>query len=422
MFRNLWLLLLVALLPACNGEHKQSAPPPGGGEQKKNEAELAFTTLSKKAATSLKIQTQPPRIDEVQEHLALPGWIMAKPGHEVSVTAPAAGYVRLASKSNQVPAVGQTLAPDQELFRLEPVFSPAEQIQMAALKRSVESELTKAKVSLKVAQSEWQRAKDLVEQKLRGQQELDLAKKALDHASEELDAAKDKQKLFDQPAMPIRTPRAGQVLAVHASPGQYVAAAAPLVTIIDLDPAWLRVPVPESDLPQVLDSAPVLVQAKKAPSHEKPAVSYSFSKAQQFLEAKPVWRAPFVDAGKHSVDFHYVLPQRSKDSPAWAKDQLVTVHLPLSRRQRESVVPYSAIVLDIHGNSWLYLERTSPKPDEHRYLRRRVEVGAGLPDGIVVRPSLSGEDRVVTNGAAALFSREFHFPPNQPAQEVDDDD
>lgn len=420
--RKFWPLLAILCLPACEGEAKKEAPAPVV-QKPKSEAELAFISLAEKAVKSLEIRTQAPRIDDVQEYLALPGWIMAAPGHEVIVTAPAAGYVRMASEMGHVPAVGEAVGLDTELFRLEPVSSPAEQIQIAALKRGVESELAKAKVSLKVAHSEWERLKVLVEQKLRGQQELDLAKKTVDHAGEELAAATDKQKLFDQPALPIRAPRAGKVVMVHANPGQYVAAAAPLVTVLDLKPAWLRVPVPEFELAQVDGSAPVQVIAKHMPAAKNKTLAYPYDKDKQFVQATPVGRSPVVEPGKHSVEFHYELaPLPSLSAPAWSKDQLVTVNVPLNRRQRETVVPYSAIVLDIHGSAWIYLDRTPPKSHEHRYQRRRIEVGAALPEGIVIRPSLAREDQVVTHGSAALFSAEFHFPPGQTPQDIDDDD
>jgi len=40
-----------------------------------------------------------------------------------------------------------------------------------------------------------------------------------------------------------------------------------------------------------------------------------------------------------------------------------------------------------------------------------VELGAPAGDDVAVRPGLSRGTRVVTAGAAALFSREFHRPP-----------
>src|SRR5438128_11079632 len=93
-------ILLVACaflvgLSACRRE-SNTAPPPRR-EEPRNESDLALVTISPEAYKSLGIQAQPIKTGPVQEHLALTGWIMAKQGHEVTLTAPVAGYVRLSA-------------------------------------------------------------------------------------------------------------------------------------------------------------------------------------------------------------------------------------------------------------------------------------------------------------------------------------
>src|SRR5205807_3582505 len=106
------------------------------------------------------------------------------------------------------------------------------------------------------------------------------------------------------------------------------------------------------------------------------------------------------------------LMQPAPERGLFAKDQMVSVYVPLGRQTRESVVPYGAVVFDAHGGSWIYLDRTASKDGEHRYERRRVDLGPTVGDGVVViRPALSDADRVVTAGAGLLFSREFHKTP-----------
>ena len=73
-------------------------------------------------------------------------------------------------------------------------------------------------------------------------------------------------KLFAMASLSIKTPLPGMGLQVHVAPGQYVSAAAPLVTVIDLNPIWIRVPVPEIDLPVIDPRASVDVIAKN-PNH-----------------------------------------------------------------------------------------------------------------------------------------------------------
>jgi RND family efflux transporter MFP subunit len=410
MPRSCARLLLTLLAVATVGCRSQApaASSKAAPERKKQESDLAYITISKKAYQSLGIQTQTIKSRPVQERLTLTGWIMAKPGHEVTVTAPAAGYVRLPKGQNRAPTAGERVTAEQGLLVLEPVLTPVDQIQLAALKRGVESELAKAKSSLQTATAENQRIRDLHAQKLRSEQDVEQAQKALDHAKEDLAAAQDKLKLFVTSNIPLRAPRAGAVLALHASPGQYVAAAAPVVTVIDMQPVWVRVPVPEFDLSRIVADQNVAVTLRQ---------TSEVSKTAEVYPARPSGRVTQVDPVRHTADFWYEL-DAGKQAAGFFKDQMVSVHVPTGKKQPVLVVPYAAVVFDTHGNGWLYLDRTAESDTLHRFVRQRVQLGAPIEDGLIVRAELADSERVVTAGAAVLFSREFH---KTPVADEDDD-
>ena len=102
MFRSGFLgLVATSLLAGCTGPPSNVAP---ATEKPKPEGDLAFTNLTKKAYAKLEIKTQKLVIEDQQERLALTGWIMAKPGREVMLTAPTAGvYFK---KGRQPPIAG----------------------------------------------------------------------------------------------------------------------------------------------------------------------------------------------------------------------------------------------------------------------------------------------------------------------------
>jgi len=102
----------------------------------------------------------------------------------------------------------------------------------------------------------------------------------------------------------------------------------------------------------------------------------------------------------------------------FVKDQMVSVHMPAGKKQPALVVPYAAVVFDTHANGWLYLDRTAESDKLHRFVRQRVQLGAPVDDGLIVRAELADGARVVTAGAAVLFSREFH---KTPVADEDDD-
>lgn len=411
--------LLAALLSGCGQTPGATPPPARAPEKPKVEGDLAFTTLRKEDAAALKIRSEPvkprgkgqqaplPWVGEVQERLQLTGWVMAPQGKEVTVTAPVAGYVRLPPKGDGATVVaGRPATAGQELFTMQPVLTPLEAVQLAMLKRGVEGELKKATAGLELAKIERKRTLDLFQQKIKQRQDVDLAETKLKYAEEDLTVAKDKLERFQNPDVPIVAPRAGTVLAVTVSPGQYVPAAAPLVTIADLSTLWVRVQVPESDLPYVDRSRAVEVMQRNGDG----------GRERSSLQARPVALVPVVDAARHTADMIYEL--KPPQDVVLAKDQMVTVLVPVGRQRLESVVPYSAIIYDAHGGAWLYVDRTE-KPNVQRYERRRVELGAGVDGGVVVRagqePALRADERVVTEGAALLFSREFHKTPVHPA-------
>jgi cobalt-zinc-cadmium efflux system membrane fusion protein len=430
-----WLAAPVLLTALAAGCGPGPAKPPAAVEKPKVEADLGRTTLSAPAARSLKIHSEPLHSQHVQEQTQLTGWVMACQGHEVTITAPVAGYVREPSKAADAPVAGLPVQKDQELFLIEPVLSPLEQIQLSALLRGVENELAKARESETAAEKEWLRVKDLYAQKLRGEQDLEQAKARLGHAREDRLAAEDKRKLFADSArgegaalrpVVIRAPRAGTVLAVPVSPGQYVPATAPLVTVADLSKLWVRVPVPESDLPQVRRGYPATAHLKPNGRSRREEISFTL---------QPVAVVPLVDTARHTADLIYELPAEAVRQGIFAKDLMIAVAVPLGepRPEKDLVVPYAAVVFDAYAGAWVYFDLTADGAKEHVYERRRVELGTRIPlaagayrdarDGVVIRLEDKPAGRVVTAGAAALFSREFHKPPVAGSSgPVDDDD
>jgi multidrug efflux pump subunit AcrA (membrane-fusion protein) len=142
------------------------------------------------------------------------------------------------------------------------------------------------------------------------------------------------------------------------------------------------------------------------------------------FKAKPRGLVPLVEPETNVAQMLYELKGSVKGLVA--KDQQVIVYVPMSEKREQTTVPYSAIVFDAYGSSWIYLEKTPPSAKQHVFERRRIELGASRGDEIdVILSGLTKGDNVVTEGAQVLFSREFHKPPvpkGVPKQEVDDDD
>src|SRR5262249_52517258 len=160
-----------------------------------DEASLSRVTLSADQVKSLDLRTEAAASHKVQEQRRLTGWIVAPQGNEVTLTAPVAGYVRDPKKAS-IPLVGTTVEAGKELLSIDPVLTPLEYVQLAALKRTIDGDVRKADESVKVAKAEQERVKELYDKSLRSEQDLEQANAKLALAQEDHKAALDKQKLF----------------------------------------------------------------------------------------------------------------------------------------------------------------------------------------------------------------------------------
>jgi multidrug efflux pump subunit AcrA (membrane-fusion protein) len=424
--------LCLLLLIGCNRSSTStpvpapSPAPASAPEKPKVESELPRTTLPAKSAKSLGIATTQARVRPVQDTLRLTGVIVPPAGYESTITAPLAGVVKL-PPGGSFPIPGRPIVEGQVLFMLEPVLGPAESVQILILKQTVENEKSKAIESETIAKKEYDRQVDLRKVNVSNQQNLDQAHVKWIHAQEDLKTANAKLELFTDHPREIRAPRSGTLMTILVTPGQTVAAAAPLASVIDLSKLWLRVSVPESDLNRINRQQSISVELK-------PTGASGTSLSKHLVQADFVAIVPQVDPIKHTADLFYELAPAPIDrlllqeftsldpvrwcgarpnvmAPFFARDQMFPVAVPLDEKKNECVVPVSAVLYDAYGGTWIYVEQSSSDKTTFTYERRRVELGAVLSDGVVVRPPCKDGERVVSVGAGALFSREFFKVP-----------
>ena len=128
-------------------------------------------------------------------------------------------------------------------------------------------------------------------------------------------------------------------------------AAAPLLTVADLSQLWVRVPIPEHDLARVDRQQPATV------------VLHSTDARAPHIPATPV---ACVAGSTRSPHRRHDL-RASSGSTFLARDQMVTVHVPLDGRREECVVPYAAVIFDAYAGTWIYLDQTTDGAAQHVY-------------------------------------------------------
>ena len=231
------------------------------------------------------------------------------------------------------------------------------------------------------------------------QRQVDEAEAAHSLASKTLDAAITRQTILKKvmgdadsgsvTSIPIVAPSDGVLRTISARKGQSVPSGALLFEILDTSIVWIKVPLPNGDLDSATSAATAEVGKLSAANLSAP------------VTAKKVAAPPSGNLLSSSVDVFYELA--NKDGKL-IPGQRLGVTIPLGESKTRLFVPWSSIVIDIHGNSWVYEELSSRK-----YVRRRVLVEYTLGHDAVLASGPGEGAKIVMTGAMELFGAETGF-------------
>jgi RND family efflux transporter MFP subunit len=380
------VLCLVALAAFGCGKKETKPAPAAKVQNAVTEAQLTSVTLTPDAVKRLGIVTAP-----VESLSSLPtrtvgGEIIVPPGLSLTVSAPVAGRV-LAPESGAPPMPGARVAQGTVLLRLVPLppdLSQAERDHEVAAAR------------LRQAQSEAERTSRLYADRLVSARDNETAQAELTSARATAEAAQSQLRLVrgggglgGLSAIHISAPGTGIMRALHAAPGQTVAAGAPLAEVMRTDRLWVRVPVYAGDANRVRRGAPATVHGLGGPQ------------SGPTLVASPIAAPPSADPSAASVDLYYEVRGGGQLRPG----ERVGVTLPLAgvgTNERGLAVPLTALVRDMSGGSWVY-----ERADSVTFVRRRVEVVRVANGHAILSVGPKRGTQVVTLGSAELFGTEF---------------
>jgi len=396
---RLFPLIIAASLAAVTGCRPPAAgagkaPPPAAVENPVKEGDLATVRLTAEAVTRLGIETAPAERKDLPRSRTVGGEAMAAPGAAVALVAPLAGTVRAVSTA---PVPGAAVKTGETLLILEPLLSPETRASLLASRTEAEGALEGARAQSEAAKLALERAERLLGDKAGSRRAVEEARAHLEVTGAALRAAAARRDLHagllegkgegSPAAVPIPSPLDGQVRKVHAVPGQMVAAGAPLLDVLDTGRSWVRAPVYVGDLAEIDAGGEVRIGIPGDPPGAPSAAG------------RPVPAPPAADPAGSTVDLLYEV---ARGGPRLVPGQRVAVRLPLRGRGDGIVVPWSAVVHDSGGGTWVY-ERTAPGV----FVRRRVGVRfvEGSLASLETGPKPGAE--VVVAGAAELFGTEF---------------
>lgn len=385
-----WALCLQACLcAACQGEGESFRGHKPAKITHAHEGHLSQIELTDAAVKRLAIKTVAVQTRPVTRRRLVGGEIMAPPGRSATLTAPMAGTV-LGPRKGSLPSPGTELSAGQTVLRFSPMITPGQNLQV-----DIQRDLASAETRHDIAQRFAERLEVLGKEGAGDQNAYEMAAADATVAKAELDAARQrkarlsgKNPLAADVTIPIRAPLASVLMRLLVAEGQTVVAGAPLFEVATLARPWVRVPIYVGDLAELDRSKP----GRVLPLGRAPG---AVGVVAHPIDAPAAGRPEIA-----SADLYFQLDSEATDM---VPGQRVRVEVPLrGDGEPRPVVPQAAVLYDLQGGAWSYVDR-----GDHTYERTRIEV-AYVDAGLAVL-SLAPPDGtlVVTDGAAELFGTEF---------------
>lgn len=379
-------------------EKKAEKPPPGAKVDKVvKEEDLSKVTASEKGAERIGLTVGAVAAKSVRRSRVYGGEVMVADGRRIPVTASMAG--NLAAPVGTPLSAGLPVKAGDTLYQLLPLLSPESRITMVGTLATAEGSVKTAEKRVDAARVARNRAKSAAD--FSGNKAaLEAAEEAVKVAEQELDAARVNHAALKKAAgeldkgtaspLPVIAPISGIVRVVSALPGQTVANGAALCEVVDLSEVWVRLPLPVGDADSLLPDAAVsvgrLAGRPVKPVPEKP-----------LPQATPIPAPPSANLLAGTIDLYYKL---SNPKGEFRPGERVGVTVPLNDPETSLTVPWSAVVLDIHGGYWVF-EETAPRT----FYRRRVVVAYTDPTDLktaVLKYDAEDRARAIANGMPEL--------------------
>lgn len=388
----IWAIIVVlAAATGCSGHaDKPKAIAPVAMSNPVKEATLNTLTLTEDAVKRLGIVTIQVGEGNTANGRVYSGEIMTVPGQTVTITAPVAGTLLGTARGNGLQA-GQTVQKGQPIYRL--MILPSEKDLLSA-----REDIAQKEVQFEVVTQKVDRAKKLLEEKAGSLRAVQEAEAELAGIRATLNVARARLELLKGNAsaglannlstLDIEAPVSGRVQRVFSAPAQVVAAAAPIAEIAYTDALWVRVPVYAGDVNRINKTSAASVQLLS-----------DFGGEAKTVTARSIQGPQTADPLNTSVDLYYEISNTGNN---FRPGERVSVNIPYTGNSKGIIIPYAAVVYDIHGNTWVY-EQTAPRV----FVRKRVELERVVKQEAMIKRGLTGGENIVITGTAELFGTEF---------------
>lgn len=360
-----------------------------------SESSLNTVYLNQDSYRKLGIQIAKIKREELVANKTYGGEIVMPTGGLLNVTAPISGKLISPEKNSLKP--GDSIKLGQLLYRIQPIITADARANLVNALADAESLVNVAKSQVVATEIALNRAKKLLQDLVGSQRNVDDAYATHEIALRNLEAAYAKKNTLHQVVnlgtvepIDIKAPQAGIVSIIFAIKDQLVSAGNPVIEISALNSLWVRVPIPAGDLDSI-------DQEQDAEIH-----SLADKTGAQSIVAKPTNAPPTADPFTSSTHLYYAI---QNNQSALRPMQRVSVSLHSRSKSIQALsIPWSAVVFDVYGGSWVYTQKST-----NLYERKRVFLDHVSGHQAIVSEGPPEGSKVVVSGALELFAVETGF-------------
>jgi membrane fusion protein, heavy metal efflux system len=390
---------LIAVLGICWNQYSDAGSADVSSEKSGNatistpvkEASLNNITLSETAEKRLGISTARVERRSISKTRIYSGEVIIPSDKALTIQAPFTGTVTSIGKFGRP---GATVRKGQAILELTPMLAPETKTNLEVSLTDMKGQISNAETQVNITRIALNRAQKLLEDKAGSLRNVQEAQAAHDQANDTLSALKQRQQLIIRSLANqgtktiIAAPENGIVTALNFQTGQVVSAGAILFVVSNQSKAWIRTAVPVGDIDQMLSHDSAVVQ------------NFSNQKSPQFV-ALPITAPPSSVLNTLTVDVYHEL---NNASSAFTPGQRVSVELKMKGQAMFDIIPWSSVIFDIYGNTWVY-EKTAAKTYNRKRVMLNHVIGA---DAALEQGPQQGKD-IVDQGAQELFALETGY-------------
>ena len=319
----------------------------------------------KEQAWKVEFANAPAQIEPFSEVIRTGGQILAAPGDEAMVTTQISGVISFTGK-NFVP--GSSIPAGMSLFTVK---------SNEVVQSNLGAEVTKAEMDLATAKKNFERASELIKDKIISEREFLEAQLRYENAQTQLKAVSVSRN-FNQNRQRISTPMGGFLKNILVENGQFVNAGQPLATISKNKKLLLR-----ADVSQRYFSKLAAITAANFKTTDSEQV---FNTGQ--LNGKVLSFGKTAVANSPFVPFTFEMDNVGNFIPG----SVVEVFLQAAS-QPALVVPVTAL-LEEQGVFYVYVQT-----EGESFQKREVKIGAADGLRVQILSGIAEGERVVTKGA-----------------------